>query len=184
MCTNRENVLIDHLLSNLWCTVKCTITSEVLLLQRGAVIFFQENNIFDRIMKKLIQGGVFGSWREEDYSWIDARLQPYLLGLGWVGDWVYDEKGTEALGNLFYGDIYEDNLNDAKSTLGYSWENSNGKNRRVIRTRQYLHKTKRFEENDPYKQLYDLADSDSVSGLWLDLENCQQNRTKAGHKCQ
>ena len=150
------------------------------MLQRGSLRFFQENNIFDRIMKKLIQGGVFMGWPKE-YSWVDARLQPYLLSLGWVGDWVYSEKGTKALGNIFYGNISEANLNDSKSTLGYSWGNSIAKNQKVIRTRHYLHKTKQFEENDPYKQLYDLADSDSVSGLWLNLENCQQNRTKGGN---
>ena len=146
-------------------------------MQRGALRFGQEDNIFDKIMKKLIQGGVFMEWPKE-YSWLDARLQPYLLDLGWVGDWVYDKKGSIALGNLFYGNISEPNLNDAKTTLGYSWENSKVKIRAVIRRRQYLHETKKFEENDPYKQLYDFADSDSASDLWLQLENCQQNRTK------
>ena len=148
----------------------------------------QVDSIYGKMMKALITGGVSGNvmpdkdgmirgW-SKDYSWLESELQPYLLRLGKVDDWVYNEKGMKALVNPLVGEVTKINNHELRSTAGYFFSDVNVNNFEVNRTRKLLHETRQFQETDIYKQLYDLADSDSASPIWLNLENCQQNRAE------
>lgn len=63
--------------------------------------------------------------------------------------------------------------------MGYFWSYTNVSDHEIKRTRKYTHKEKQFPVKDPYKNLYDLADSENATLFWLELEACQQNRSEA-----
>ena len=145
-------------------------------------------SIYSKLMDKLIGGGHLGNvvtdkdgmvqgWSKYS-SWLESNLQPYLLSLGHVLDWVYNEKGMKTLVNPLVGVVTEINQHELRSITGYYFSDVDVNDNEVNRIRKLLHKTREFQESDIFKELYALADSDTASPIWLNLENCQQNRAK------
>ena len=148
------------------------------------------DSIYSKIINKLEWGGRYNNvvgdkdgmkqgW-SKDSSWLESDLQPYLLSLGYTFDWVYNEKGMKALVNPLVGVMTEINRHELRSLTGYYLSDVDVNDHEVNRIRKILHKTREFQESDIFKQLYDLADSDTALPIWLNLENCQQNRAKVG----
>ena len=136
----------------------------------------EEDSIYSKVINNLKWGIAYAD--EFEMTWLESQLQPYLLSLGDVWDWVDNEKGVKTLVHLLVGELTEINNEELRSTAGYFFSDVNVNNFEVNRTRKLLHETRQFQETDIYKQLYDLADSDSASPIWLNLENCQQNRAE------
>ena len=78
----------------------------------------------------------------------------------------------------FVGHVTKEEADSFLMTLGYYWSDTNVSDHEIKRSRKWAHEERQFPEMDPYKALYELADSENASGFWIDLENCQQNRSE------
>ena len=115
-------------------------------------------------------------WPKE-YSYVDSSFQPHLLSPQRLGgnnqQWVRDVQ------KKFVGQVTKEDEDAFLMTMGYFWSDTNVSDHEVKRSRKYTHNEMQFPEMDPYKKLYELADSENASSFWLELEACQQNRSEA-----
>ena len=118
----------------------------------------------------------FLKWPKE-YSYVDTAFQSYLLSPQRLGgnnrQWFRDMQ------RKFSGHVTKEESDMFLMTLGYFWSDINVSEHETIRTRKYTHKEIQFPEIDPYKKMYELADSENASSFWMELEACQQNRSAA-----
>ena len=135
----------------------------------------QETTFYNKIVSN-IQFVAYIAWPKE-HSYVDTPFQSYLLSpqrLGRSnGQWVRDMQ------RKFVGHVTKEEADLFLMTLGYYWSDSNVSDYEIKRNRKYTHKEIQFPEIDPYKNLYELADSQDENSFWLELEGCQQNRSEA-----
>ena len=78
----------------------------------------------------------------------------------------------------FVGRVTEEDSDAFLMTMGYFWSVTNVSDSELKRNRKYTHNDMQFPAMDPYKKLYELADSENASSFWVELEACQQNRSE------
>ena len=122
---------------------------------------------------------------------LDIHLIPYLVNpdrssFGNVrrefDDYSKDKTLRDWLETQFIGQV---NNSNSEFLFGHLWNNTYYSDHDLSRIRQHFHNEirignddMRFPEKDPYRQLYDLVDSENASSFWLKLAACQNNRTK------
>ena len=135
---------------------------------RGATIYHKmiSDITFAALMK----------WPKE-YSYVDTPFQSYLLSPqrlgGYPPQWIRDMQ------RKFVGHDTKEEADQFLMTLGYFWEDDNVSDHEITRIHKYTHKEIQFPDIDPYNDLYQLADSENATSFWVELENCQQNRSAA-----
>ena len=134
-----------------------------------------ETTIYNKI-KSSLTFIAFIDWPKE-YSYVDSSFQSYLLSPQRLGG--YSDKWIWDLQKKFVGHVTKEENDEFLMTMGYFWSDTNVSDHEIQRTRKYTHKEMQFPEIDPYKKLYELADSNDTSSFWQELEACQQNRTEA-----
>ena len=119
-------------------------------------------------------------------SEIDPRLQNYLLNPNRLGPENRDGSSgyQTVIEKLFLGDVTNATEDNIKMTLGYFWSDkkADSAGHVIERKRYYPFMLGKFPDMDPYKQLYELADSEEQSDFWMNLEDCVQKKTKERQK--
>ena len=97
---------------------------------------------------------------------------------GYYMDWGF----KKLLERLYFGESTDKNNDKLRMALGFFWSEDRDMDsmlRHVTRKREFPIISGQFPDIDPYKTLYELADSEDHNDFWRELEQCVQNRTKA-----
>ena len=137
-------------------------------------------SVFQKMYDNALWAGI--AWPNK-LSYIDAPLQPYLLDPRRLKSSNHIELRNQ-IGKKFNGQLRDEDNDQNLMMMGYFWLSTNISENEVKRTRKTMHDEwrsdngARFPETDPYKKLYELADSDNATSFWVQLEDCQQIRSK------
>ena len=135
----------------------------------------KETTIYHKMISDITFAAMM-KWPKE-YSYVDTPFQSYLLSPqrlgGYPPQWVSDMQ------RKFVGHDTKEEADQFLMTLGYFWEDDNVSDHEITRIHKYTHKEIQFPDIDPYSDLYELADSENATSFWVELENCQQNRSAA-----